>query len=102
MAMGRTHPDVVPNGLALSTVHTMKGLEKDIVFLMGMGQGTFPDYRAVEAGGAHMLEEKNNAYVTITRARRFIYISYPRTKLMPWGDTRSQQPSEFLRQMGLV
>jgi DNA helicase-2/ATP-dependent DNA helicase PcrA len=43
MSMGKTHPDVQPTGLALSTVHTMKGLEKDIVFLIGMGQGTFPD-----------------------------------------------------------
>lgn len=102
MAMGRTHPDVAPNGLALSTVHTMKGLEKDIVFLMGMGQGTFPDYRAVEAGGSKLLEERNNAYVAITRARRFIYISYPKIKQMPWGDTWPQKPSVFLKQMGLV
>jgi DNA helicase-2/ATP-dependent DNA helicase PcrA len=102
MAMGKTHPETVPDGLALSTVHTMKGLEKDIVFLMGMGQGTFPDYRAVEAGGAKLLEEKNNAYVAITRARRFIYISYPKTKKMPWGNSRPQQPSVFLKQMGLV
>ncbi len=102
MAMGKTHPDVTPKGLALSTVHTMKGLEKDIVFLMGMGQGTFPDYRAVEAGGSKMREELNNAYVAVTRARRFIFISYPKTKKMPWGGIWPQKPSVFLKQMNLI
>ena len=101
MAMGRTHLDAVPEGLSLATVHTMKGLEKDIVFLMGMNQGTFPDYRSVEAGGARFQEELNNAYVAVTRARRFIYISYPQTKRTRWGNVRSQQPSQFLQQMNL-
>ena len=47
-AMGKTQPDAKEEGLALSTVHTMKGLEYEIVFLMGLGQGTFPDYRALK------------------------------------------------------
>lgn len=102
MAMGRTHPDTVPEGLALATVHTMKGLEKDIVFLMGMSQGTFPDYRSVEAGGARFQEELNNAYVAVTRARRFIYISYPQTKRTRWGNVRVQHASQFLQQMKLI
>ena len=101
MAMGKTHPDTTPRGLALSTVHTMKGLEKDIVFLMGMGQGTFPDYRAI-GNKSKMREELNNANVAVTRARRFLFITYPKTKMMPWGERRRQEPSEFLKKMELI
>ncbi len=46
MALGQLSEEFDPKGLMLSTVHTMKGLEKDIVFLMGMCEGVFPDYRA--------------------------------------------------------
>lgn len=94
MAMGKTQPDQKENGLALSTVHTMKGLEYDIVFLMGMGQGTFPDYRAIGKTKA-MIEEDNNAFVAVTRAKRFLYISYSRTKQMPWGAVKPQISSVY-------
>ena len=46
LALGQLAEDVMGNGLTLSTVHTMKGLEKDIVFILGMCEGVFPDYRA--------------------------------------------------------
>lgn len=94
LAMGKTQVDQQENGLALSTVHTMKGLEYDIVFLMGMGQGTFPDYRAIGKPKA-MIEEDNNAFVAVTRAKRFLYVSYPKTKTMPWGAIRSQESSIY-------
>ncbi|MDD5090738.1 MAG: ATP-dependent helicase [Candidatus Wallbacteria bacterium] len=100
LAMGKTQPEMVPKGLALSTVHTMKGLEYDIVFLMGMGQGCFPDYRAKSKSALE--EERNNAFVAITRAKRFLYISYPKMKMMPWGGKRIQDPSQFLGEMGLL
>lgn len=99
MAMGKTQPEAIQKGLALSTVHTMKGLEYDIVFLMGMGQGTFPDYRAIQKGKTAIEEERNIAFVAITRARRFLYISYPKVKEMPWGDTREQAPSQFISEI---
>lgn len=94
LAMGKTQIDQQENGLALSTVHTMKGLEYDIVFLMGMGQGTFPDYRAIGKPKA-MIEEDNNAFVAVTRAKRFLYVSYPKTKTMPWGAIKPQEPSVY-------
>ncbi|NOR70068.1 MAG: AAA family ATPase, partial [Methylomarinum sp.] len=46
MALGQTHPLAQHSGITLSTVHTMKGQEFDIVFIMGMDDETFPDYRA--------------------------------------------------------
>jgi DNA helicase-2/ATP-dependent DNA helicase PcrA len=97
MALGQLSDDVVENGLTLSTVHTMKGLEKDIVFLIGMCEGVFPDYRAHSK--KEINEERNNAFVAITRAKRWLFISYPKQRLMPWGDVRFQQQSRFLKEI---
>lgn len=97
MALGKTHPLAQKNGVTLSTVHTMKGQEYDIVFLMGMDDETFPDYRAVKNGGAEMVQEKNNAYVAITRSKRFLYITWPVKRLMPWGNYKQRNISRFLR-----
>ena len=88
-------------GVALLTVHSSKGLEFDVVFVPGMAEGTFPDYRAVNKL-KELLEEGRNAFVAVTRSKRLLYLSYPRQKLMPWGDIRVQSPSRFLRQAGLV
>ncbi|MFK1885104.1 3'-5' exonuclease [Bacteroides fragilis] len=47
-------------GITLSTVHTMKGQQAVVVFLVGMDEGTFPDYRAVKKGdkSIEMQQEK--------------------------------------------
>lgn len=97
MALGKTHPLTQKNGVTLSTVHTMKGQEYEIVFLMGMDDGTFPDYRAIKSGGSEMIQEKNNAYVAFTRAKRFLYVTWPAKRLMPWGDYKYRNISRFLR-----
>ena len=99
MALGKLNPEASEAGLTLSTVHTMKGLEKDIVFLMGFCEGTFPDYRAKTT--ANINEERNAAFVALTRARRWLYVSYPLSRMMPWGSPRPQQPSRFIAEMGL-
>lgn len=97
MALGQLSGEYDPKGLTLSTVHTMKGLEKDIVFLMGMCEGVFPDYRAKLP---HEIdEERNSAFVAVTRSRRWIYITYPKRRKMPWGDVKTQQASRFIIQM---
>lgn len=83
-------------GICLSTVHTMKGQESEIVFLIGMDDGTFPDFRAVKKGGAELQQEKNNTYVAFTRAKRFLYVTYPEIRRMPWGDNRARTISRFL------
>lgn len=97
MALGQLTEDYNPSGLTLSTVHTMKGLEKDIVFLMGMCEGVFPDYRATTQKDIE--EERNNAFVAVTRSRRWIYITNPKLRKMPWGATKTQSQSRFIRQM---
>ncbi|MFA6411233.1 MAG: ATP-dependent helicase [Syntrophales bacterium] len=97
LSLGQLSEEMINNGITLSTVHTMKGLEHDIVFLMGMCEGVFPDYRATTA--KQIEEERNNAYVAVTRARRWLLISYPRVRKMPWGDYKQQTPSRFLEAM---
>lgn len=85
-------------GITLSTVHTMKGQQAVVVFLVGMDDGTFPDYRAVKEGSksVEMQQERNNLYVAITRAQRHLYISYPQKRKMPWGDWSSRKKSSLL------
>jgi DNA helicase-2/ATP-dependent DNA helicase PcrA len=98
VALGITSTAKNQKGVTLGTIHSVKGLEYDIVFLIGMTDGTFPDYRAVKKGGKAIEEEKNNAFVAITRSRRLLYITYPRTKFMPWDNDMPspQKPSIFL------
>ncbi len=97
MALGKTHSLTQHNGITLSTVHTMKGQEFDIVFLMGMDDETFPDYRAVKKGGIELTQEKNNVYVAFTRAKRFLYVTWPKKRLMPWKDYKVRSISRFLK-----
>jgi len=97
MALGKTHPLAQKQGITLSTVHTMKGQEYDIVFLMGMDDETFPDYRAVQNGGTELEQEKNNAYVAFTRSKRFLFVTWPEKRLMPWGVYKFRKISRFLK-----
>jgi DNA helicase II / ATP-dependent DNA helicase PcrA len=84
------------DGLALLTVHSAKGMEFDVVFLIGMTEGTFPDYRA---RGNALEEESRSAFVAVTRSKRLLYLTYPETRIMPWGDVKRQQPSRYLREI---
>jgi DNA helicase-2/ATP-dependent DNA helicase PcrA len=63
--------------LVLSTIHQAKGLEWDAVFIIGVMDGELPDYRNVY--DAHLLDEELRLlYVACTRAKRFLFLSYPR------------------------
>ena len=92
VALGTTE-QAKKDGLALLTVHSAKGLEFDVIFLIGMAEGTFPDYRA--RSPSSLAEEQRNAFVAVTRSRRLLYVSWAKRKLMPWGDSRATQPSRY-------
>ena len=100
MALGSTQQ---PNadGVALMTVHASKGLEFDAVFLVGMAEGIFPDYRAGNRAAA-LNEESRNAFVAATRSKRLLYLSYPKLRKMPWGDIRHATQSRYLTAMAQV
>lgn len=84
-------------GVTLSTVHMTKGLEYDMVFIMGLCEGVFPDYRAKTDQALN--EELNNMFVAVTRAKRVCFLTYPESRMMPWGDVKKQYPSRFLTQI---
>ncbi|MDR0912469.1 MAG: ATP-dependent helicase [Methanobrevibacter sp.] len=92
ISMGDTKNNV-DKGIVLSTVHMAKGLEFDIVFIIGVNEGTFPDYRAKTK--SELNEEKHNFFVSITRAKRICYVSYLKYKHLPWGKIRLEK-SQFI------
>lgn len=98
LALGKIVSVTEKKGIALSTVHTMKGQESNVVFLIGMDDMTFPDYRAVQKGvnSTEMQQEKNDLYVAITRARRYLFISYPMQRTTLWGNTYPRHKSSLL------
>lgn len=79
------------------TVHASKGLEFEVVFLAGMAEGIFPDYRARTFSA--LTEETRNAFVAVTRSKRLLYATYPKLRMMPWGDERATEPSRYLKKI---
>jgi DNA helicase-2/ATP-dependent DNA helicase PcrA len=96
VALGKTQDVSSDKGVALLTVHMSKGLQYTVVFIIGLTEGTFPDYRAIKVGEVQLEQEKNNMYVAVTCAKRMCYLTYPQKKQMPWGDIKRQTPSRFL------
>ncbi len=97
IALGCTQP-ACQDGIALLTIHSAKGLEFNVVFIVGLAEGIFPDYR-VKTRVDHE-EELRNAFVAITRAKRLLFLSFPQRKKMPWGEIRPQTPSRYLKKIG--
>lgn len=97
ISLGKTREAEVNNGIALLTAHMSKGLQFDVVFIIGLSEGTFPDYRAIKADGSQLAQEMNNMYVAVTRAKRLCYMTYPAKKRMPWGDVKNQFPSRYIK-----
>ncbi|BEV10330.1 UvrD-helicase domain-containing protein [Asticcacaulis sp. DW145] len=100
MALGTTQP-FDRDSLSLMTVHASKGLEFDVVFLIGLAEGVFPDYRALNRPSA-LQEEDRNAFVAVTRSKRLLYGTYPKVRKMPWGDLRASEPSRYFKKISQV
>ncbi|MEZ4226024.1 MAG: UvrD-helicase domain-containing protein [Polyangiaceae bacterium] len=79
----------------LMTVHAAKGLEFPVVMLTGMEEEVFP-YRGMDGAEPEELdEERRLAYVAITRAKQWLYVSYASMRTL-FGQTRYLAPSRFL------
>ena len=78
----------------LMTLHSAKGLEFPVVFLVGMEEGLFPSQRSVEDEG-RLEEERRLAYVGITRARERLIITHAESRRMH-GVEMLARPSRFL------
>ncbi|WP_114239678.1 DNA helicase II [Dyella sp. C9] len=81
----------------LMTLHSAKGLEFPVVFLVGMEEGLFPSQRSVEDEG-RLEEERRLAYVGITRARERLFITYAESRRMH-GVEMLARPSRFLAEI---
>ena len=85
-----------PDAVRLMTVHASKGLEFPYVYLTGLEKDLFPHYiREDENPEFQLSEERRLMYVAMTRARRNLWISWSRQRMM-WGETRMQQASQFI------
>jgi DNA helicase-2/ATP-dependent DNA helicase PcrA len=89
--------DADDSQVLLMTLHTAKGLEFPVVFLIGMEDGVFPHLRSL--GEPDELEEERRlAYVGITRARERLYLSHAWCRSL-WGQTQYNPPSRFLKEI---
>lgn len=85
------------NAITLMTLHSAKGLEFKVVFIVGMEDGIFPHQNSFcEAGGLE--EERRLCYVGITRAKEKLYLSNARKRML-YGKENLTIPSRFLKEI---
>jgi DNA helicase-2/ATP-dependent DNA helicase PcrA len=89
--------DEEETAVTLMTLHNAKGLEFDVVFMVGMEDGVFPHYRSM-GDSAELEEERRLAYVGITRARRRLYLTHAWSRSL-FGGSSFNPPSRFLSEI---
>ena len=83
--------------VTLMTLHSAKGLEFPIVFLVGMEEGIFPGYKTISEP-KELEEERRLAYVGITRAKEKLFLTCSKQRTM-FGSTSYNNPSRFLKEI---
>ncbi|HZK54961.1 MAG TPA: DNA helicase PcrA [Desulfosporosinus sp.] len=89
--------DEAEEAVALMTMHSAKGLEFPVVFVVGMEDGIFPSNRSL-VDPTELEEERRLCYVAITRAREKLYLCNAETRML-YGKTQYNQPSRFLAEI---
>jgi len=95
---GETQGEKWDDCVQLMTLHSAKGLEFPLVFLVGMEDGLFPHQRSVEDSGGRLEEERRLCYVGMTRAREQLFLCYAETRRM-FGSENFCRPSRFIDEM---
>ena len=85
--------------VTLMTAHSAKGLEFPVVFIVGLEDGLFPHSRSA-TDPAELEEERRLAYVAMTRAERYLYVTHA-MKRRVYGEELASEPSQFLNEMPL-
>jgi DNA helicase-2/ATP-dependent DNA helicase PcrA len=89
--------ELPPDSVKLTTVHQSKGLEFDVVFVIGVADGMFPGRRSIEAGDVE--EERRLFYVAVTRAKNELYICYPKVASRAGPGGMLLTPSRFITEL---
>jgi len=82
------------NSVVMMTIHSAKGLEFPVVFLTGAEEGIFPGIRSI-GEAEEMEEERRLCYVALTRAKKKLYVTCARQRML-FGHTTSNRPSRFI------
>jgi DNA helicase II / ATP-dependent DNA helicase PcrA len=94
---GEGAADPQEDAVQMMTLHSAKGLEFPLVFLVGLEEGLFPNARSLEEPG-RLEEERRLAYVGMTRAERELYLTHAETRRL-YGRESYNLPSRFIREL---
>ena len=95
----RTHDGKIEsNAVSILTFHQAKGLEFTSVFLVGLADGVFPDFRS-EKQPRTLEEERRLFYVGLTRTRRDVFLTYPRSRRATTGRVLDCKQSRFIEEI---
>jgi DNA helicase-2/ATP-dependent DNA helicase PcrA len=83
--------------VSLMTLHSAKGLEFPVVFLVGLEQGIFPHNRSLNDPIA-LEEERRLCYVGVTRAKEQLFLTYAKERYV-WGNKEMKVASQFLQEL---
>ena len=83
--------------VTLMTMHAVKGLEFDVVFVTGLEEGLFPHNNSMH-DESELEEERRIFYVAITRAKKVLYLTNARSRIL-FGNVQCNQPSRFIEEI---
>ena len=94
---GDTQADETDDAVQLMTLHSAKGLEFPLVFLVGMEEGLFPHRMSMDKI-ASLEEERRLCYVGITRAKSKLYLTHAESRRLH-GEVNLCRPSRFIKEI---
>ena len=94
---GEMQGNDVDDCVQLMTLHSAKGLEFPLVFMVGLEEGLFPSQQSVDDAG-RLEEERRLCYVGMTRAMSVLYLTYAESRRL-YGRETMARPSRFLREI---
>lgn len=94
---GEGQADEFDDAVQLMTLHSAKGLEFPLVFMVGVEEGMFPSQMSAEEAG-RLEEERRLCYVGMTRAMQKLYITYAEIRRL-YGQDKYHKPSRFIREL---
>ncbi len=94
---GENQGDKWQDCVQLMTLHSAKGLEFPVVFMVGMEEGLFPGQKSAD-DPLRLAEERRLCYVGMTRARQTLYLLYTESRYL-YGQEMHPRPSRFLSEL---